>query len=38
MLLEIIPQSNPYANNAQELNVYFEFKGKPLANYQVRTW
>ena len=38
MQLEIIPQSNPYANDAQELNVYFEFKGKPLANYQVRTW
>lgn len=38
MKLEIIPQSNPYANDAQELNVYFEFKDKPLANYQVRTW
>jgi uncharacterized GH25 family protein len=38
MQLEIIPQSNPFANDAQELNVYFEFKGKPLANYQVRTW
>lgn len=38
MQLEIIPQSNPYANDAQELNVYFEFKGKPLSNYQVRTW
>jgi len=38
MQLEIIPQNNPYANDAKELNVYFEFKGKPLANYQVRTW
>jgi len=38
MQLEIIPQNNPYSKEAQELNVYFEFKGKPLANYQVRTW
>lgn len=38
MQLEIIPQNNPYANDTKELNVYFEFKGKPLANYQVRTW
>jgi len=38
MQLEIIPQNNPYADDAKELNVYFEFKGKPLANYQVRTW
>jgi uncharacterized GH25 family protein len=38
MQLEIIPQNNPYSKEATELNVYFEFKGKPLANYQVRTW
>ena len=38
MQLEIIPQNNPYAKDAKELNVYFEFKGKPLSNYQVRTW
>lgn len=38
MTLEIIPQNNPYTLDAEELNVYFEFKGKPLANYQVRTW
>lgn len=37
MVLEIIPQSNPYESNNQ-LEVYFEFKGKPLINYQVRTW
>lgn len=38
MTLEIIPQNNPYTLETKELNVYFEFKGKPLANYQVRTW
>ena len=38
MTLEIIPQNNPYTIGTKELNVYFEFKGKPLANYQVRTW
>jgi uncharacterized GH25 family protein len=38
MQLEIIPQSNPYALDTKKLKVYFEFKGKPLANYQVRTW
>jgi uncharacterized GH25 family protein len=38
MQLEIIPQNNPYSKNVEELNVYFEFKGKPLSNYQVRTW
>ena len=37
MVLEIIPQSNPYEIK-NELPVYFEFKGKALANYQVRTW
>lgn len=37
MALEIIPQTNPYESKGQ-LEVYFEFKGKPLANYQVRTW
>lgn len=38
MTLEIIPQNNPYTLDTKELNIYFEFKGKPLANYQVRTW
>lgn len=38
MILEIIPQNNPYRSNSQALNVYFEFKGNPLSNYQVRTW
>ena len=38
MILEIIPQNNPYGSNSKVLNVYFEFKGKPLSNYQVRTW
>lgn len=38
MSLEIIPQNNPYTKGVKELNVYFEFKGKPLSNYQVRTW
>jgi uncharacterized GH25 family protein len=38
MTLEIIPQNNPYTLDTKELNVYFEFKGKPLSNYQVRTW
>ena len=39
MLLEIIPQKNPYAIKINEtLPVYFEFKGKPLKNYQVRAW
>jgi uncharacterized GH25 family protein len=37
MVLEIIPQTNPYTSQG-ELEVYFEFKGKPLVNYQVRTW
>ena len=37
MPLEIIPQENPYESNG-ELEVYFDFKGKPLENYQVRTW
>ena len=37
MALEIIPQTNPYESEGQ-LEVYFEFKGKALANYQVRTW
>ncbi|MEI6264216.1 MAG: DUF4198 domain-containing protein [Sphingobacteriia bacterium] len=38
MPLEIIPQSNPYTINNDSLSVFFEFKGKPLSNYQVRTW
>ena len=39
MLLEIIPQKNPYAIKINEtLPVYFEFKSKPLKNYQVRAW
>lgn len=38
MMLEIIPQENPYSLQKEELNVYFEFNGKPLTNYQVRTW
>lgn len=38
MTLEVIPQNNPYSIGTKELNVYFEFRGKPLSNYQVRTW
>ena len=38
MNLEIIPQSNPYEIINNSMLVYFEFKGKPLSNYQVRTW
>ena len=38
MTLEIIPQNNPYTLDTKELYVYFEFKGKPLSDYQVRTW
>ena len=38
MPLEIIPLENPYQVKSDKINVYFEFKGKPLANYQVRTW
>jgi uncharacterized GH25 family protein len=38
MALEIIPLSNPYLLGSDSLDVYFEFKGKPLSNYQVRTW
>jgi uncharacterized GH25 family protein len=38
MPLEIIPQNNPYTEGIKELKIYFEFKGMPLANYQVRTW
>jgi uncharacterized GH25 family protein len=38
MPLEIIPLENPYQLKSDKINVYFEFKGKPLANYQVRTW
>lgn len=38
MPLEIIPQTNPYEIANGLLPVYFEFKGKPLTNYQVRTW
>jgi uncharacterized GH25 family protein len=38
MVLEIIPQSNPYSIINGELTVFFSFKGKPLSNYQVRTW
>ena len=38
MNIEIIPQLNPYEIKNDTLSVYFEFKGKPLSNYQVRTW
>ena len=38
MPLEIIPLENPYQLKSDKINVYFEFKGKPLVNYQVRTW
>lgn len=38
MPLEIIPLENPYKLQTDKLAVYFEYKGKPLSNYQVRTW
>ena len=38
MILEIIPLTNPYEIKNNSLPVYFEFKGNPLSNYQVRTW
>ena len=38
MALEIIPLNNPYDLSNDTLSVYFEFKGKPLKKYQVRTW
>ena len=38
MPIEIIPLENPYQLKTDKVSVYFEYKGKPLSNYQVRTW
>jgi uncharacterized GH25 family protein len=39
MPLEIIPLQNPYAVKIKNsLDVFVSFMGKPLANYQLRSW
>jgi uncharacterized GH25 family protein len=39
MPLEIIPLQNPYAVKIKDsLDVFVSFMGKPLANYQLRSW
>jgi hypothetical protein len=35
MQLEIIPQNNPYADDAKELNVYFEFKVNDKITFSI---